>query len=109
MISATIEKYGELDVLFNNAGIELTGRVEDPDEGDWDSVININLKGISLCSKYAIPQMIEQGSGVIINTASIAGLFELANEAAYWASKGGIVALTKAMAIYNAPNSARIK
>lgn len=108
MIRKTIKTYNRLDVLFNNAGIELIGRVEGVDESDWDRVVDINLKSVFLCSKFAIPRMIAQGGGVIINTASMAGLFGLAEEAAYCASKGGVIALTKAMAIDTAPNNIRV-
>ena len=108
MINSAIEKYGRLDVLFNNAGIELTGKVEDMTEANWDKLLNINLKGIFLCCRYAVPQMLKQGEGVIINIASIAGLFGLVNEGAYCASKGGIIALTKAMAMDYAGKNIRV-
>jgi meso-butanediol dehydrogenase/(S,S)-butanediol dehydrogenase/diacetyl reductase len=107
-VRATIEKYGRLDILFNNAGIELEGRVEEMSESDWDKLICINLKSIFLCSKYAIPQMLKQGGGVIINTASITGFQGLGHEAAYCASKGGVIALTKAMAVEYAPYNIRV-
>lgn len=108
VVKATIEKYGKLDILFNNAGIELESRVEDMSESDWDRLININLKGMFLCSKYAIPQMLKQGGGVIINTASTAGFQGLGHEAAYCASKGGVIALTKAMAVDYAADNIRV-
>ena len=108
MVKVAVEKFGKLDILFNNAGIELSGRVEDMPESDWDRVININLKGMFLGSKYAVPQMLKQGGGVIICTASTAGLFGLGREAAYCASKGGVIALTRAMAMDYAAENIRV-
>jgi NAD(P)-dependent dehydrogenase (short-subunit alcohol dehydrogenase family) len=108
MIDSAIEKYGRLDVLFNNAGIELTGKVEDMTEANWDKLLGINLKAIFLCCKYAVPEMLKQGEGAILNTSSIAGLFGLSNEGAYCASKGGIIAFTKALAMDYAPRNIRV-
>jgi NAD(P)-dependent dehydrogenase (short-subunit alcohol dehydrogenase family) len=107
-IKATVEKYGKLDILFNNAGINLEKRAVDTTEEELDRVIDINLKGVFLCSKYAIPEMIRNGGGVIINTASIIGLVGQDHESAYCASKGGVVLLTKAMAIDYGPSNIRV-
>lgn len=109
MIKTAIDKYGRLDILHNNAGIEgPLGPTENVSEADWDRVLSVNLKGVFLGSKYAIPQMLKQGGGVIINTASIAGLVGLTNISAYCASKGGIVLLTKAMAMEYARKNIRV-
>jgi NAD(P)-dependent dehydrogenase (short-subunit alcohol dehydrogenase family) len=101
MIEKTVEAYGQLDCAFNNAGIE--GSVGIPiaeaDEEVWDRVININLKGVWLCMKYELAQMVKQGGGTIVNTASIAGLVGGSFGAAYHASKHGVVGLSKAAAI----------
>ena len=96
-----IDKYGQIDILFNSAGI---GGSEKPimkmEENDWDSVLNINLKGAYVLSKSVVPYMIERGKGgKIINVASIGGMVGIANMSAYTASKGGMIQLSKSMAL----------
>jgi NAD(P)-dependent dehydrogenase (short-subunit alcohol dehydrogenase family) len=109
MITAAVQKYGRLDVLFNNAGIaEPMGTVEEISEESWDRIINVNLKGVFLGSKYAIPVMAKQGGGVIINMASVNGLFAIQRLCAYNASKGGVIMLTKSMAIDHAHEKIRV-
>lgn len=108
MVSTTISNYGKLDVLFNNAGIAMRLAVADLPEDDWDRCIDINLKGAYLGSKYAIPAMIANGGGSIINTASIYGIVGGPNRAAYVASKGGIVNLTRGMALDYAETNIRV-
>jgi len=109
MIKTAMDTYGRIDILHNNAAIQGTlGPVETLTEEDWDSVITINLKSVFLCSKYTIPIMLEQGSGVIVNTASIAGIVGLGIMPAYCASKGGVVQLTKAMALRYAKQNIRV-
>ncbi len=110
LVQKAVEKFGRLDVAFNNAGIEgvwvpLTKQSEE----DWDRTININLKGVWLCLKYEIRQMIRQGGGgAIVNMASISGLVGVAGAAAYSASKHGVIGLTKAAALENAKGGIRI-
>lgn len=108
MVNTVLENYGKIDIVFNNAGISPVGTVVDTSEELWDKVMNINLKGIFLVSKYAIPVMEKRGGGVIINTASAGGIVALPNEAAYDASKGGVIMLTKAMAVDHGPQNIRV-
>lgn len=107
LIRKTVETYGGLDILHNNAGIELTGTVADTETADWDRVISVNLRGVFLCSKYAIPEMVKRGGGVIVNTASVAGLEGVLSLAAYNAAKGGVVLLTKNTALDYAAHNIR--
>jgi NAD(P)-dependent dehydrogenase (short-subunit alcohol dehydrogenase family) len=108
MTDAAVGEYGRLDILCNNAGIESVGTVVDVGEEKWDKVINVNLKGAFLCSKYAIPKIIESGGGVVINIASVLGLIGSKGEAAYCASKGAIVSLTREMALDFASQNVRV-
>ncbi len=107
MIEAVVKQFGRLDVLINNAGIWSTGTVEDIAEADWDRVIDVNLKGVFLCSKYALP-FLKMTKGVIVNMASSDGLVAEPECVAYCASKGGVVLLTKAMALDHAKEGIRV-
>ena len=98
-IDGTVQHDGRLDVLFNNAGINPVGTVVDTAEEVWDNAISTNLKGVFLGCRFAIPHMIRQGGGSIINMASVNGLSGFYNEVAYDASKGGVVLLTKSTAL----------
>jgi len=108
MINTTVERFGRLDVLVNNAGIEVIMPIVQVPEEMWDRVIDVNLKGVFLGCKYAIPQMMKQGGGAIVNTASIAGLRGFTALGTYSASKGGVVLLTKALAVEYAGFNIRI-
>ena len=108
MVQAAVTNYSRLDILVNNAGVLLTGTVVDLDENDWNRLMAVNLTGVFLCSKYAIPLMIAQGGGVILNIASTAGLGSGYHRAAYSASKGGMIALTRSMALDHLANGIRV-
>lgn len=110
MINKVIETYGHLDYAHNNAGIEEKEPVPMADctEENWDRTININLKGVWLCMKYEIPQMLKQGSGAIVNTASVGGLVGIAGRPSYGASKGGVIQLTRVAALDYATQGIRV-
>jgi meso-butanediol dehydrogenase / (S,S)-butanediol dehydrogenase / diacetyl reductase len=108
MVQETIKAFGRLDILFNNAGIVIPGRIENTSEEDWDKTMAVNLKGVFLPSKYAILQMRKQGGGVIIHNASVLAVKGAKDRAAYTASKGGVWALTKAMAADYASENIRV-
>ena len=97
-----------VDVLVNAAGIGSTTNVVDTTLEVWENVMAVNARGTFLCCKHAIPGMIERGGGSIVNVASIAGLVGLKNRAAYCASKGAIVAFTKALAVDHVKDNVRV-
>lgn len=108
MVAATMDAYGKIDILVNNAGKGLIGDVVTTAEADWDDIVSINLKSIFLCSKHVIPVMRQGGGGTIVNTASNVALVGIRDRAAYVAAKGGVAALTRAMALDHAPDNIRV-
>ena len=108
MVHATLEKYGRLDVLFNNAAVLIMAKLVDTTEETWDRIHSVNLKGVFLGSKYAIPAMIKTGGGSIINMASVLGFVGDPELAAYGAAKGGVIALTKVTALTYGPQGIRV-
>jgi NAD(P)-dependent dehydrogenase (short-subunit alcohol dehydrogenase family) len=107
-VEATLEAFGKVDILFNNAGVYFADNAINCSEEEWDLTIDINLKGTFLMSKFVLPSMIEQRSGVIINNGSGWGIVGGNEAVSYCASKGGVVLLTKAMAIDHARQGIRV-
>lgn len=108
MVETTVARFGRIDVLVNNAGFGLTGNVVTIEEQDWDRLMSVNLKGMFLCAKHVVPVMARQKSGSIINTTSYTATSAIANRTAYVASKGGVSALTRAMALDHAADGIRV-
>lgn len=98
MVKATVDAFGRIDILINVAGIVIGGRVDNMSEEDFVRTMDVNVKGTFLVAKYAILEMKKRGGGVIVNVASVAALKGIPDRSAYAASKGAVVALSKAMA-----------
>ncbi len=108
MLKTCLDKFGKIDILVNNAGIVKFSKLHEVSEQDWDAVLDVNLKGIFLSSKAVIPEMLKQGKGKIVNIASIAGLVGFEEVGPYCASKGGMIALSREMALEYAPKKINI-
>jgi meso-butanediol dehydrogenase / (S,S)-butanediol dehydrogenase / diacetyl reductase len=108
MIDEAVATHGRLDILFNNAGYGITGSVVETSEDDWDALMSVNVRGVFLGCKYAIPHMIRQGGGVIVNTASTTAVAGIKDRAAYVTSKGAVAAMTRAMALDHVHQNIRI-
>ncbi|GAA4345324.1 SDR family oxidoreductase [Microbacterium rhizosphaerae] len=108
MVAVTVEHFGGIDVLCNNAGFGHRGTVVTTDEADWDLLMAVNLKGVFLCSKHAMPYLVASGRGRIVNTSSYTALVGIPDRAAYVASKGAISSLTRAMAIDHVSGNVRV-
>ena len=98
MISQVVSTFGGIDILLNNAGIHISKDIEHLSEDEWDRIIDVNLRSVFLCTKYALSEL-KKSKGCIINMSSMVGLIGQSNAGAYAASKGGIVAMTKGIAL----------
>ena len=111
MVARAVDAFGALDILYSNAAIYLPGRgdapVVDLDEEVWQRVIDVNLKGVYLCAKHAIPAMIRGGGGSIINVSSLAGTRGSRSSHAYAMAKGGVISLTQSLAVTYGPQGIR--
>lgn len=107
-VGHVIERFGRLDVLFNNAGISAVGDVVACQPADWDRVMRVNLRSVYLMSHFAVPHMRAQGGGVIINMSSTIAMVGLELRAAYATSKGGVLALTRSMAADHSREGIRV-
>ena len=105
---ATVERFGRLDVLVNNVGVQVNKDVVDTSEEEWDFVVDTNLKSMFLCSKYAVAQMRQQGGGAIICISSLSGLVGNGLQASYNASKHGVIGLVRSMAVDHASDNIRV-
>lgn len=108
LLAGVMERYGRLDVLCNNAGFGFTGNVTEIPDDEWDRLFSVNVRGIFLCSKYALPYLSQSPAGNIVNITSYTTTTAIGNRAAYVASKGAISALTRAMAVDHAPDGVRV-
>ncbi|MEY9212440.1 glucose 1-dehydrogenase [Thermobifida halotolerans] len=108
MTADTLARFGRIDVVFANAGVSGSGDAADTTEEEWDRVIAVNLKGVWLTSRYALPHMVERGRGAVINQASVGGLIGIPGIFPYAAAKGGVVSITRQMAAAYAPDNIRV-
>ena len=108
LIGTAVERFGGLNILVNNAGIVISGTVTEATDEDLQRLLDVNLKGVFLCCKYGVQEMLKRGGGSIVNNSSINGLRGNHRLAAYGASKGAVVSLTRAMALDHAPQNIRV-
>jgi NAD(P)-dependent dehydrogenase (short-subunit alcohol dehydrogenase family) len=108
LVATTMERYGRIDVVFNNAAITVVKYVDETSEAEWDHVMAVNVKSIYLICREVVPIMRRQGGGAMVNTASITGLVAQVGTPAYAASKGAVVNLTRALAVDHAHEGIRV-
>jgi len=107
-VDETLKRFGRIDTLVNNAGIAVVAKITETTEAQWDKILDTNLKGAFLMSKHVIPHFLSGKGGAIVNTASDAGIVGFANLAAYCASKGGLIQLTRALALEYGDKNIRV-
>lgn len=107
-VDYVIDKYGQIDILFNNAGVLMPGVTHETETEIWNKIFDINVKGTYLMSKFTIPHMLERSYGVIVNNSSVGGLKAIPGYAAYIASKGAVTQLTRSMALEYADKGIRV-
>jgi NAD(P)-dependent dehydrogenase (short-subunit alcohol dehydrogenase family) len=103
MVKEAVDKFGKIDILVNNAGISLMRKITEASEADWDKLNSVNLKGLWLCTKAVVPEMIKKSYGKIINISSISGLVGYKWESIYCSTKGGVINMTRELAVELAP------
>jgi NAD(P)-dependent dehydrogenase (short-subunit alcohol dehydrogenase family) len=108
MVESVTRRWGRLDILVNNAGIYYQADVVDTPTEVWNNLLAVNLSGAFLCTKYAVPAMVQGGGGVVVNVASEAGLVGIKGQVAYNVSKGGMIALTRSCAVDLAGRGIRV-
>ena len=108
MVTTTIDAYGRLDILINNAGITIDGFLTKLEDSAWEQVIAVNLTGVYKCTKAAVPVMISQGEGVIINASSVVGVYGNIGQTNYAATKAGVIGMTKSWAKELGPKGIRV-
>jgi acetoin reductase-like protein len=108
MVGQVVERFGRIDALFNNAGVIEVESFLDAEEASWDRIMSVNAKGVFLCGQAVARQMVHQGAGRIVNTASLAARVGIPDMAAYAASKAAVMSLTRSMALALAPHGIRV-
>ena len=108
IVDEGIHRFGGLDIVVNSAGVRTNGSITEITEAQWDRTIEVNLKGVFVVARLAIPEMVKRGGGVIINIGARSGMAGQAGRAAYCASKGGMITLTEAMAMDYAGDKIRV-
>lgn len=108
MIESTLQRFGKIDILINNAGITIDGLLVKMEDSSWEKVLDVNLTGVYKCTKTVLPIMLEQGSGVILNASSVVGLYGNVGQTNYAATKAGVIGLTKSWAKELGPKGIRV-